>query len=225
MALVLATFLLSLMASAIGFHPALAGSVWMWLGFGLCQLPMALIAVRMLKADDELRDVLQPHWGDISLGMGSALLLLASALAARMAVAPEGSGQNGWLGKAYAHAGEPAMLERYWALILVAVVVISALEEIAWRGMVLPKLEERLGTRRAWPVCGLLYGLTFLPSIWWLHSAAGPNPLVVAAAVLAGVAWSYLTARTRRLAPSILSHAVFVWFVVVQFRLMGMQPS
>lgn len=131
----------------------------------------------------------------------------------------------GWLSTAYAHAGRPEVLEQYWVLILAAVVVICALEELAWRGMVLPKLEERLGTRRAWPVAGLLYGLTFTPSVWWLRGDAGPNPLVVAVAVFAGVIWSYLAARTRRLVPSILSHAVFVWFVVVQFRLMGVQPG
>lgn len=222
---VLGTFLFSLAASAVAFHPSLAGSVWMWVAFGLCQVPMAAVAVRELIADEELREAIQPHWGDISLGMGSALLLLASAWAARMGVAPEGTTQHAWLTKAYAHAGDPAMLERYWAPILLGVVVISALEEIAWRGMVLPKLEERLGTRRAWPVAGLLYGLTFAPSVFWLRGEAGPNPLVLAAAVLSGVIWSYLAARTRRLVPSILSHAVFVWFVVVQFRLMGVQPG
>ena len=220
---VLATFVLSLAASAVGFHPALKGSVWMWVGFGLCQVPMAVVAIRKLLADEELREVLQPRWGDISLGMGSALLLLASAWGARMGVAPEGTSQHAWLAKAYAHAGSPAMLEQHWAPILAGVIGISALEEIAWRGMVLPKLEERLGTRRAWPITGLLYGLTFAPSVYWLKGDAGLNPLVVAAAVLSGVVWSYLAARTRRLTPTILSHAVFVWFVVVQFRLM--QPA
>jgi membrane protease YdiL (CAAX protease family) len=218
---VIAAFLFSLAGSAIAFHPSLAGSGWMWLGFGLCQVPMAGLALRNMFEDGELREVLQPQWGDISLGMGSALVLLASAWAARIGVAPVGSTQGAWLSKAYDHAGEPAILERYWGPILAAVLLICALEEIAWRGMVLPKLEQRLGTRRAWPVAGLLYGLTFLPSVWWLRGDAGPNPLVVAAAVLAGVVWSFLAARTRRLSPSILSHAVFVWFVVVQFRLMS----
>lgn len=219
---VFAAFGLSLLASVVGFHPSLSGSGWMWLGFGLLQVPVAARALRKIHADGELRELLQPRWGDISLGMISALLLLAFAWVARMGIAPVGSDRHGWLARAYEHAGDPAMLEKYWIPLLAAVLLISAFEEIAWRGMVLPKLEQRLGTRRAWPVAGLLYGLTFLPSVWWLRTEAGLNPLVLAAAVLAGVAWSFLAARTRRLVPSILSHAVFVWFVVVQFRLMSL---
>ncbi|MFW5738938.1 MAG: hypothetical protein ACOC1F_01085, partial [Myxococcota bacterium] len=124
----IATFAFSFVAAAIGFHPALAGSAWMWIAYGLCQVPMAVVALRKLAEEEELREVLQPHWGDITLGMGSALLLLASAWAARMGVAPEGTAQHAWLARAYAHAGQPSMLEQYWAPILGAVIIISAVE-------------------------------------------------------------------------------------------------
>ncbi len=194
----------------------------MWLAFGACQVPIAAVALRKLHADEDLRDRLLPRWGDISLGMGSALLLLACIWVARKSIAPDASSRHEWLTRAYEQAGDPDMLEKYWAPVLAAVIVVSALEEIGWRGLVMPTLEERLGTRLAWPVTGLLYGVTFLPTAWWLRTDAGPNPLVVGAALLAGCVWSLLAARTQRLIPSILSHAVFVWFVVVQFRLMSL---
>lgn len=213
---------LSLIGAAVSFHPSLQGSPWMWLAFGLGQVPVAALALRKLHADEELRDRLLPRWGDISLGMGSALLLLAGTWVARKSIAPDGSLRHDWLTRAYEQAGDPDLLEKYWAPVLAAVLVFTALEEIGWRGLVMPTLEERLGTRLAWPATGLLYGLAFVPTAWWLRTDAGPNPLVIGAALLGGCVWSFLAARTQRLIPSILSHAVFVWFVVVQFRLMSL---
>ena len=222
MHIVALALVLSLIGAAVSFHPSLQGSPWMWLAFGLCQVPVAALALRKLHADEELRDRLLPRWGDISLGMGSALLLLAGSWVARKSIAPDGSLRHDWLTRAYEQAGDPALLETYWAPVLAAVLVLTSLEEIGWRGLVMPTLEERFGTRLAWPATGLLYGLAFVPTAWWLRTDAGPNPLVIGAALLGGFVWSFLAARTQRLIPSILSHAVFVWFVVVQFRLMSL---
>ncbi len=222
MGLVIASFLFSMSGSAIGLHPALAGSGWSLLCFGLCQLPMATVSLKKLHKNKEILEVLMPRWGDLSLGIISATVLFLCTWAARLAVAPDAANDKGWLTKAYQHAGDATVLEKYWLPMLVAVLGISALEEIAWRGLVLPKIEELVGTRKAWPAAGLLYGLTFVPSIYWLRGSAGLNPLLVAAAVFAGVVWSYLVIRTRRLTPAILSHAVYIWFVVVQFRLMSL---
>jgi membrane protease YdiL (CAAX protease family) len=42
----------------------------------------------------------------------------------------------------------------------------------------------------------------------------GPNPLLPAAAFGCSIVWCYLRYRTDRLAPSVLSHAIFSWAVV-----------
>ena len=219
---VVAAFALAALGATIGFWPELAGRPWMWLGLAAGQVPLATVALRRWMKNQELREVLQPQWGDISLGMGSALALLTCTFAARFMVAGASSPQGDWLAAAYRQAGARDVLEHHWMALLAAVLVVAALEELVWRGVVLAELEELVGTRRAWPLTGLLYGLSFAPSVWLLRGAAGPNPLVVAAAVLGGVTWSYLAARTRRLVPSILSHAVYLWFVVAQFRLLAM---
>ena len=74
---------------------------------------------------------------------------------------------------------------------------VAALEEISWRGFVYSLLEERLGTRRAWPATAVLYALAHLPTVFLLRDPfAGPNPLVVLAALGCGLVWGLIVART-----------------------------
>ena len=42
----------------------------------------------------------------------------------------------------------------------------------------------------------------------------GPNPLLVVAAFGCGIVWSFLRYRTGRLAPAVISHAIFSWAIV-----------
>lgn len=218
--IVAAAFVFSVIGAYLAFEPMRAGSVSMWMAFGAAQLPITVLAAIRLKKTGELREILLPKWGDMSLGVGSGLMLLVVAWGASRVISPTGSKQQAWLMRVYLQAGDPEEIQRRWLPIFVAIVFITTCEELVWRGLVLPILEERFGTRRAWVMTAFLYGLGFLPSAWMLRDAqAGPNPLIVAMALFGGFVWTYLSVRTARIIPSILSHAVFVWFVVAQFRL------
>lgn len=215
----------ALVSAMVGTWVALlgsaAGTLWVWAGFAVFQVPCAVVCVRRLVRDGELGDKLVPRWGDMTAGGLSGAVLLAMVWFAQARLAPSGSMQNRWLIRVFEHTGELAWLERIWWAVLLAVVVVSVLQELVWRGLVLPTIEAKVGTRRAWPIAGLLYGCGFVPSLWLLRTEAGLNPLVVAIGILGGFVWSFMAARSSRLVPSILSHVIFVWFFVVQFRLMG----
>jgi membrane protease YdiL (CAAX protease family) len=101
-----------------------------------------------------------------------------------------------------------------------AVVVVASLEEISWRGLVFPALEDSLGTRRAWPATALLYAVAHLPTMFILRDPfAGPNPLVVIAALGCGLVWGLIVVRTGRLAVAIISHALFTLAIAIHFPL------
>jgi membrane protease YdiL (CAAX protease family) len=212
-------FALTLAGAAVAFAPSRAGSASMWLAMVLSQVPVAAVSLARMRRANALGEMLQPRWGDISMGVGSALLLLVVTWGARAVVAPPVTAREAWLFRAYLQAGDPAALERNVAPTVAAILAMAVLAEIGWRGLVLQELEERVGSRRAWVVTGLLYGAAFAPSAWLLRDRVGPNPLVVGAAVAGGLVWSFLAARTGRLVPAILSHALYLWFVVAQFRL------
>ena len=56
----------------------------------------------------------------------------------------------------------------------------------------------------------------FLGHYWWLVF-----PLVVVATLGAGLVWGAMARSFGRLVPSILSHALFDWTVIVLFRFWG----
>jgi membrane protease YdiL (CAAX protease family) len=102
----------------------------------------------------------------------------------------------------------------------IAVAVVAALEELAWRGLIYALVEERFGTRRAWPVTAVLYAAAHLPTVVLLRDPyAGPNPLIVIAALGCGLVWGLIVARTGRLPVAMFSHVLFTWCVAVQFPL------
>jgi membrane protease YdiL (CAAX protease family) len=58
--------------------------------------------------------------------------------------------------------------------------------------------------------------------MWSLRSpTAGLDPLLPIAAIGAGLVWGAMAKRFGRLIPSIISHAMFDWVIVVMFRLWG----
>jgi membrane protease YdiL (CAAX protease family) len=68
-----------------------------------------------------------------------------------------------------------------------------------------------------------MYALAHVPTLWALSDGEiGKNPLVLIAALGAGLVWSAL-ARIfgDRLMPSIVSHGLFDWAVLMMFRLWG----
>ena len=99
--------------------------------------------------------------------------------------------------------------------VLGLVALLTVLEELTWRGLVLTDLTERLGTRRAWPIAAILYGACHAPTLFLLSQpGSSPNALVVLGALGAGIVWSFMASLLGRLPPVIVSHAVFSYFAV-----------
>jgi membrane protease YdiL (CAAX protease family) len=68
----------------------------------------------------------------------------------------------------------------------------------------------------------VLYASAHAPTLWALRDPkAGLNPLLVAAALAAGLVWGAMTRYFERLPPAIVAHALFDWALVMMFRLWG----
>jgi membrane protease YdiL (CAAX protease family) len=57
--------------------------------------------------------------------------------------------------------------------------------------------------------------------MWALAAPSGLNPILPLAALGAGLVWGAMARRFGRLVPSIVSHVLFDWCIVVMFRLWG----
>ena len=205
-------------AMAFAFRIALAGSPWFWWVLGVPYLGLAGLALRKLWNEGALVDVLSPRWGDLSLGFVTAAVLLAASFGARAVLAPAGSPRLAWLFRVYAQIGDTDAVQRS-VLYTGALLLIVICEELVWRSMVLDELTQRFGSRRAWMLAALCYGVTALPTLFSLGDpVAGPNPLLVTAAVGCGLVWSFLTSIKGRLLPVVIAHGVFTYFSLVQFR-------
>jgi membrane protease YdiL (CAAX protease family) len=135
---------------------------------------------------------------------------------------PSGSERHLWFLRIYAQVGDADAVQRSLALSAVLLAIAFA-EELAWRGFVLRTAEERFGSRLGWLVAALAYAVAHVPSVFSLSDpVAGPNPLLVMAALGTGLVWTFTAKMTRRLPPVIVSHLAFSYFSVVQFRWPGM---
>jgi uncharacterized protein len=218
MKLTLITVALITAAMAFAFRIDVAGSPWFWVALGVPYLGLAALAVRKLWDEGALVDVLSPRWGDFSLGFATAAILLAASWGARAVLAPAGSTRLAWLFRVYAQIGDTDALQRS-VLYTGALFVIVVCEELVWRSMVLDELTLRFGSRRAWPLAALCYGVTALPTLLTLRDPlAGYNPLLVTAALGCGIVWSFLASVKGRLLPVLIAHGVFTYFSLVQFR-------
>jgi membrane protease YdiL (CAAX protease family) len=77
-------------------------------------------------------------------------------------------------------------------------------EELVWRGVVQTELVRRLGPWRGVTLAALAYALA--------HAPLG-SPILVAGALLCGMAWGTLRAGSGSLVPSLMAH--LAWDVVV----------
>lgn len=222
MGLVALTFVV--VAAAVGFasRRAFAGSMALWLALGAPYLALAALALVKMWRDGTFVDRLKPRWGDLSIGVISAALLLIASWGAREVLAPAGASRNAWLLHIYILLGSPNRIQDsvVWTGL---VLLVPLLSEIAWRGMVLDALNERFGARRGWLLAALAYTLAIVPSAFTLADpTAGLNPLLVVGALGCGLVWSLIASKMGRLPAVIISHVAFVYFSVVQFRWPGM---
>jgi len=101
----------------------------------------------------------------------------------------------------YALFGPTNLVESYLALPLIAIA-----EELVFRGAIQGGLELRLGRTGAAIAAAVLYACG--------HLASG-FPALVGLALVLGLFWGLLRARTGSLWPGVLSHVVWDLFVVV----------
>jgi membrane protease YdiL (CAAX protease family) len=206
------------LAMSFAFRSELAGTPTFWASLAVPYLLLAALALRELYNEGSLLDVLAPRWGDLSLGFVTAAILLFASWGARAVLAPAGSPRLAWLFHIYAQIGDPDVVQKsliYTGILLVIVIC----EELVWRSMVLDELSRLFGTRRAWPLAALAYGVTALPTLFTLRDPlAGYNPLLVTAALGCGIVWSFLASIKGRLLPVVIAHGVFTYFSLVQFR-------
>ncbi len=209
-------------ASLFAFDQGRAGPV----SFFACAigptLLVAIVALVRAARDGELAALVRPEWGDATRGILSAALLLGGAVAFLHALAPAGSPREHWMERIYLPLGDARWLRAHAGLVAIFVLVAAAAEEIVWRGLVTRLLAEQVGSRFAWVWAAIPCALAQAPTVWALRDPeAGPNPLLVVGALALGLAWGAMARWTRRLTPSILSHAAFDWCVIMLFRLWG----
>ncbi len=209
------------LALVLALRPAVAGSPPLaWACLAGPYAVMALAALARMRRDGTLREKLLPRSGDVAFGASVAVMLFFGALAARMLIVPPRTAREAWLMNVYLRIGDPDAVQRHVLAYTAAIVLVAALEELTWRGLVYDALERALGTRRAYPATAVLYALAHAPTVVLLSAPwAGPNPLVVLAALGCGLVWGLLVAQSGRLPVAIVSHALFAWALAVQFPL------
>jgi membrane protease YdiL (CAAX protease family) len=207
-------------AVTIAMQPNLAGSPIALLALALPYAVLSALAILYFRREGTLGEKLRPRSGDLTFGALVTVMLFFGAIAGRKFLAPHGSVRDAWVMRIYLHIGDPALMQQRVLGASLAIAAVAILEEIAWRGLIYSLVEERLGTRRAWPVTAVLYAAAHIPTIILLRDPyAGPNPLVVLAALGCGLVWGLIVGRTGRLPVAIISHALFTWCVAVQFPL------
>jgi membrane protease YdiL (CAAX protease family) len=212
-ALALGITLTSAGVIAYAFAPARAGQTAMLASIGGLYAVLATAALYQLHRRGDLRRLLLPARGDITLAAVTAGVLYGAARIVASALAAHGSSHELWIMRIYLQIGEAGEPER--RLLGAAVFAVAALEEIAWRGLLMRSIQGVAGPLRACVITTLLYAAAHLPTLALLRMpGAGYNPLVVLAALGCGLVWSLMVLRTGRLTPAILAHALFSWSII-----------
>ncbi|MEN9577429.1 MAG: hypothetical protein RJA70_438 [Pseudomonadota bacterium] len=181
----------------------------MWFGLLAPYTLLTVAAVHQLRRSGRFRELLRLRSGDISLGIVVGLVMVAAGMLALRQGFPLGSPQQEWLFTIYAQVGNPNLMPAVLMLPLLA-----CCEELVWRGWVGESLAAQVGQRAALPLTAFLYALAHAPTAFTLSSSiAGPNPLVLLAALGAGLCWAFAARAWGRLIPVIVSHAVFTYFL------------
>ncbi len=179
---------------------------------------LGAIAVIVMHKRGRIRDRLTPRWGDLSIGVVSAAALIVTTWAGRTLLSPRGVPRQAWLAQVYWFLGNPSELESiHWLPWLV--VFAAMLDEIIWRGWIQDRLSVVVPRGLGWVLTAGLYGMQAIPTLFTLSdTVAGPNPLLLVMALAAGLLFSFLTHVTGRATPSMIAHAAFSYFMLLQFR-------
>lgn len=206
-------------ASHFAFQPSRAGSPAFFLWMAVPTIALAIAGCVRAWQDGVLRQWFRVKAGDFTIAFLAAAALFGGAFAVSKSLKLP---HLLWLARLYDQVGEAAALRKQVTWVVIAIVITAIAEEIVWRGLVVALLEEKVGSRRAWVWSAVLYAVAHVPTIWALKDInAGPNPIVVAAALFAGLVWGFMARRFERLVPGMISHVLFDWTVLMMFRLWG----
>src|SRR5688572_26865551 len=87
--------------------------------------------------DGTVKDWMTPKGGDFTRGFVGAALLFAGAYGFRKVIAPlDGSPHARWFIRLYTQVGDPAELRKSVGMVVIAILITAAAEEILWRGLV-----------------------------------------------------------------------------------------
>jgi uncharacterized protein len=185
-------------------------------------IALAILALVRAYQREEIARWLKPEWGDITRGFLIGLLLFVSSWVFVKITVPPGSPHEAWMARIYLMMGDTSRLRDHMVLVAIGIVIASAAEEVVWRGLVVDLAEKLVGVRYAWVFGGILYALAHVGTVMSLSDEkAGPNPLLLIAALGCGLVWSGVRRSFGRLPPAIVAHALFDWTVVMMFRLWG----
>ncbi len=185
-------------------------------------LLIAVIAIVRAVRRGEVGRWLKPEWGDITRGFLAGLFLFVCAFVFVKITIPPASPHEAWMARIYLALGDTSRLRDHMVLVAIGIVSICAAEEIVWRGLVIDLAADLVGAKRAWIAGGVLYGVAHAGTVFALaDDKAGPNPMLMFAALGCGLVWAFMRNTFRRLLPAIVAHALFDWAVVMMFRLWG----
>jgi membrane protease YdiL (CAAX protease family) len=219
--LVVSVTLVVAATSYFAWAPSNGGSAIFWAWAGGPSVLLGALAVWWAVRENLLRQWLSPHWGDFTRGIVGVAALYAAGWAFARFVAPVGSAREIWLVSLYGQVGDPQALRAQAPLVGIGILVVSACEEIVWRGMVTQLLADRVGSRGAWIAAAGLYALAYVPTMWSLRTGVGLNPVLVVAALGGGLLWGAMARLFGGLVPSIIAHAFFDWAVLMMLPFWG----
>lgn len=209
-------------ASSLAFDLSRSGTAAVFVIMGVPTVALAVAGVFYARHYGFLKSWITVKSGDFTRGFAAAAILFGGAYLFMRIAAPPDSVRASWFARLYLQAGDPTVLRKHVGLVVLGIVVLSIAEEIVWRGFVIALLEDLMGWSRAWMGAAVLYALAHLPTIWMLRDpVAGLNPVLVLGALACGLVWGGMARLYDRLLPSIFSHVLFDWTVIMMFRLWG----
>lgn len=209
-------------AATLAFDLSRAGTAAVFVVMGVPTVVLAALGVLYAKQGSFLNSWVAVRSGDFTRGFAAAAILFGAAYAFMRIVAPPDSVRASWFARLYLQAGDPSVLRKHVGLVVVGIVILSIAEEVLWRGFVIALLEDIMGWSRAWIGAAVLYALAHVPTLWLFRDpVAGLNPVLVLGALGCGLVWGAMARAYDRLLPSIFSHILFDWTVIMMFRLWG----
>jgi membrane protease YdiL (CAAX protease family) len=206
-------------ASHMAFQPERAGTPAVFVWMGVANVALAIVGCVRAWQDGVLKQWFRVKAGDFTIAFVSAAVLFGGSFAFSKSLKLP---QVMWLARLYEQLGDAAELRKHVTWVVIAIVVTAVAEELVWRGLVVSLLEEKIGSRRAWLYSAVLYAVAHVPTIWALKDInAGPNPMLVIAALSCGIVWGFMARRFERLVPGMISHVLFDWTIMMMFRLWG----